>query len=114
MSKVIVTGGSGKGGRAVIKDLLQHGYEVVNIDQQPPKEDICQYIQADLTDFGQVLDTFYTGQADLDLAILCAYGNVLPYFVKGFSTCKRDRCFCAWNCTGAHCEYHIHERSTTT
>ena len=60
---MIVTGGSGKGGRAVIKDLLQHGYEVVNIDQQPPKEDLCQYIQADLTDFGQVMDTFYTGQA---------------------------------------------------
>ena len=43
--------------------MLQHGYEVVNIDQQPPKEDLCQYIQADLTDFGQVMDTFYTGQA---------------------------------------------------
>jgi len=63
MSKVIVTGGSGKGGTAVVKDLLSHGYEVVNIDLRPPAEDRCQYIHADLTDFGQVMDTFFAGQA---------------------------------------------------
>ena len=32
-SRVVVTGGSGKLGRAVVADLAAHGYEVVNIDR---------------------------------------------------------------------------------
>jgi len=32
MGKIVVTGGSGKAGRAVIKDLLAHGYDVLNVD----------------------------------------------------------------------------------
>ena len=38
MTKVIVTGGSGKLGRAVLKDLVANGYEVLNIDQVAPRE----------------------------------------------------------------------------
>ena len=33
MAKVLVTGGSGKLGRAVLKDLVANGYDVLNIDQ---------------------------------------------------------------------------------
>lgn len=59
MARVIVTGGSGKVGRACIDDLLAHGYEVVNLDLAPPKkEQNCPFIQIDLTDFGQVIDAF--------------------------------------------------------
>ena len=29
---VVVTGGSGKAGRAVIRELLAHGYAVMNVD----------------------------------------------------------------------------------
>jgi nucleoside-diphosphate-sugar epimerase len=61
VKKIIVTGGSGKGGRAVIRDLLEHGYEVVNIDRQAPREDLCQYICAELADYGQVMDAFFAG-----------------------------------------------------
>jgi nucleoside-diphosphate-sugar epimerase len=32
MKRVIVTGGSGKVGRACIDELLRHGYEVFNVD----------------------------------------------------------------------------------
>ena len=32
MSRVVVTGGAGKAGRAVVRDLLEHGYDVVNVD----------------------------------------------------------------------------------
>ena len=33
--RVVVTGGSGKAGRAVVRDLLEHGYEVLNVDRVP-------------------------------------------------------------------------------
>ncbi|WDQ97762.1 NAD(P)-dependent oxidoreductase [Devosia sp. J2-20] len=54
MTKVLVTGGSGKLGRAVLRDLVAHGYDVLNLDQQPLTEAICPSVQVDLTDFGQV------------------------------------------------------------
>ncbi|WDR06449.1 NAD(P)-dependent oxidoreductase [Devosia rhodophyticola] len=54
MAKVLVTGGSGKLGRAVLRDLVAHGYDVLNLDQHIPAEKICQTVKVDLTDFGQV------------------------------------------------------------
>jgi nucleoside-diphosphate-sugar epimerase len=36
MTRVVVTGGSGKAGRACVRDLLAHGYEVANADLVPP------------------------------------------------------------------------------
>ncbi len=56
MKKIVVTGGSGKAGRAVIKDLLEHHYDVLNIDQLPPRERISRYLKVDLTDQGQVIE----------------------------------------------------------
>ena len=38
MKKIVVTGGSGKAGRAVVRDLLDHGYEVLNVDIAPLKD----------------------------------------------------------------------------
>ena len=32
MKKIIVTGGSGKAGKATIRELLAHNYDVFNID----------------------------------------------------------------------------------
>jgi nucleoside-diphosphate-sugar epimerase len=54
MTKVLVTGGSGKLGRAVLRDLVAHGYEVLNIDQQALSEPICPTVRIDLTNFGEV------------------------------------------------------------
>ena len=36
MTRVVVTGGSGKLGRAVVTDLAAHGYDVVNLDRLAP------------------------------------------------------------------------------
>lgn len=59
MTRVIVTGGSGKVGRACVADLLAHGYEVVNVDLLPPPEDQgCPFSRVDLTDYGQVVGAF--------------------------------------------------------
>jgi len=63
MAKVLVTGGSGKLGRAVLKDLVTNGYSVLNVDQAPPRETICPFVRADLNDFGQVVQLI-TGSVD--------------------------------------------------
>jgi nucleoside-diphosphate-sugar epimerase len=54
--RVVVTGGSGKLGRACVRDLREHGYDVSNVDLTAgggPPESV---IRADLTDFGQTLE----------------------------------------------------------
>jgi len=49
--KIAVTGGSGGAGQYVIRNLLEHGYEVVNLDRVPPSEDSAPCIETDLTDY---------------------------------------------------------------
>lgn len=55
MARVVVTGGSGKVGRATVKDLLAHGWEVVNVDTAPPRDANCPFVRCDLTDFGETM-----------------------------------------------------------
>jgi nucleoside-diphosphate-sugar epimerase len=54
--KVAVTGGSGKAGRPIVRELLEHGYEVLNVDRVPSPDPVAPYLPADLTDFGQALE----------------------------------------------------------
>ncbi|MEV3938865.1 NAD(P)-dependent oxidoreductase [Glycomyces sp. NPDC049804] len=54
MTRVAVTGGSGKLGRACVRDLIEHGYEVVNLDRAPSPDDLAPCVQIDLADYGQV------------------------------------------------------------
>ncbi|SDS89800.1 NAD-dependent epimerase/dehydratase family protein [Bradyrhizobium canariense] len=56
MKSVIVTGGSGKAGRAAIRELLKHGYQVMNVDTVAPAEQLCHFMKADLNDLGQAID----------------------------------------------------------
>jgi nucleoside-diphosphate-sugar epimerase len=65
LQRVVVTGGSGKLGRAVVADLLRHDWSVVNVDQSPPPADQgCPYIRIDLTDFGQTVEALTTTPSD--------------------------------------------------
>jgi nucleoside-diphosphate-sugar epimerase len=61
MAKVLVTGGSGKLGRAVLRDLVAHGYDVLNIDQQALREPMCPSVRIDLTNFGEVASAILGG-----------------------------------------------------
>ncbi|HEX7146989.1 MAG TPA: NAD(P)-dependent oxidoreductase, partial [Actinomycetota bacterium] len=61
MARIVVTGGSGKAGRAVVRDLLEHGHQVLNVDRVPSAESStadspAPFLPADLTDFGQTLE----------------------------------------------------------
>jgi len=61
MTKIAVTGGSGKAGRAVVRHLLEHGHQVLNVDRVPSAESSspdspAPFLYADLTDYGQTLE----------------------------------------------------------
>ena len=56
--RVIVTGGSGKLGRAAVVDLMDHGHEVWNYDIAPSPDPRARFTRVDLTDFGQTYEAF--------------------------------------------------------
>jgi nucleoside-diphosphate-sugar epimerase len=68
MTKIAVTGGSGKAGRAVVRDLADRGHEVLNIDAVPSPDSYSPeapipFLRADVTDFGQALEALSGGYA---------------------------------------------------
>jgi nucleoside-diphosphate-sugar epimerase len=74
--RIALTGGSGKAGRVVAANLLEHGYEVLNIDTRPspesPNPDApAPFYRADLTDYGQTLEAISGGDgwAPLDTVV---------------------------------------------
>jgi nucleoside-diphosphate-sugar epimerase len=52
---IVVTGGSGKAGRACIQDLLAHHYEVANVDLVRFCDPNLPFSRVDLTDYGQTV-----------------------------------------------------------
>jgi nucleoside-diphosphate-sugar epimerase len=59
---IIVTGGSGKVGRACVRELMEHGYDVTSIDMVPPPGQTnpptpgnVRYSRANVTDFGDAM-----------------------------------------------------------
>jgi nucleoside-diphosphate-sugar epimerase len=75
LSRVVVTGGAGKAGRAVVRDLLEHGYDVVSVDQQrDPNLTEQQQLVADLTDYGEAVDALKGADAVVHLAAIPAPG----------------------------------------
>jgi len=59
---IVVTGGSGKVGRACVRDLMDHGYQVVSIDMlpppgqsNPPRPTDVRFSRVDITDFGEAM-----------------------------------------------------------
>ena len=70
MTKIAVTGGSGKAGRYVVRDLLDHGYQVVNVDVVPPAQSLTRFRQADLTNLGEVFEALDGVEAVVHLAAI--------------------------------------------
>jgi nucleoside-diphosphate-sugar epimerase len=55
MMRVVVTGGSGKLGRAVVAELLDYDYEVVNLDLVPSKDPRASFTRVEFTDYGETV-----------------------------------------------------------
>ena len=73
MTRVVVTGGAGKAGRAVVHDLLEHGHDVLSVDlNRDPKLADEQQLVADLTDYGQAVDALKGAEALVHLAAIPA------------------------------------------
>lgn len=77
--RVCVTGASGKAGRAVVRDLLDHGYDVAATDAVPDSRDGgSKILQADLTDYGQATEVLQDAAAVVHLANIPAPGLRTP------------------------------------
>lgn len=81
--RIVVTGGSGKAGRAVVRDLLEHGHDVVNVDLVPSPESSgpdspAPFLRADLTDLGQAVEALDGADAVVHLAAIPSPVHATP------------------------------------
>src|SRR5258705_9068917 len=72
--RIVVTGGSGKGGAFVVRDLREHGHDVVNVDQRPDGDPTEKTLVTDLTDLGQTQDALAGADAVVHFAAIPAPG----------------------------------------
>jgi nucleoside-diphosphate-sugar epimerase len=72
--KVVVTGASGKAGRAVVRGLLERDHDVVGVDLVPPQEQLSSFLRVDLTELGQTVECLAGAGAVVHLAAIPASG----------------------------------------
>ena len=72
--RIVVTGGSGKGGSFVVRDLRDHGHDVLNVDWRPDDHPIGKTLVTDLTDLGQTQDALAAADAVVHFAAIPAPG----------------------------------------
>ncbi len=70
--RIVVTGGSGKAGRWVVKDLRDHGHDVLNVDARHDGSPHGQCLVADLADDGQAFEALQGADAVVHLAAIPA------------------------------------------
>jgi len=107
--QVVVTGGSGKLGRAVIDELVAHGNRVANVDAALPRDQQVPFTRVDLTDFGQVVEAFsridsrYDGvDAVVHLAAIPGPGNATNAATFANNVVGTYNVFAAARATGIH------------
>ena len=74
MARIVVTGGSGKAGRAVVDELIACGEDVLSADLVTFPGLPCEQVQADLTELGQVVEVLHGASAVVHLAAIPAPG----------------------------------------
>jgi nucleoside-diphosphate-sugar epimerase len=70
--RIVVTGGSGKGGKWVVRELREAGHDVLNVDSRHDGSPHGQCLVTDLTDFGQTLDALSGAAAVVHFAAIPA------------------------------------------
>jgi len=77
--RICVTGATGKAGRAAVRDLREHGYEVLATDTAVGPSDVSAgVLKADLTDYGQATEVLRDTDAVVHLANIPAPGRYTP------------------------------------
>lgn len=77
--RICVTGASGQAGRAVVRELVEHGYEVSATDIATTRADFeAGALRADMTDYGQALEALKGADAVIHLANIPAPGISTP------------------------------------
>ncbi|MFP4114186.1 MAG: NAD-dependent epimerase/dehydratase family protein [Spirochaetota bacterium] len=74
MKRVVITGGSGLLGPWVVREFVDAGYDVLNVDVTRPKEELCHTMIADLSDLGQVVEVFAGAEAVVHVAAIPRVG----------------------------------------
>jgi nucleoside-diphosphate-sugar epimerase len=74
LDRVVVTGGSGKAGRAVTRQLVDTGYDVLNVDLVPTPDAVSPFLAVDLTMLGEVFECLHGADAVVHLAAIPAPG----------------------------------------
>jgi nucleoside-diphosphate-sugar epimerase len=72
--RVVVTGASGKAGRAVVQALLERDHDVRAVDLVRPRDQSASSLVVDLTEMGQTLECLAGADAVVHLAAIPASG----------------------------------------
>jgi nucleoside-diphosphate-sugar epimerase len=77
--RICVTGATGKAGRVAVRELREHGYQVVATDARVTGDDMrAGVLRADLTDYGQATEALRGTDAVVHLANIPAPGLSTP------------------------------------
>jgi nucleoside-diphosphate-sugar epimerase len=82
--RVVVTGGSGRLGHYVVRELLTHGHAVSSLDAVQPTQCLCPTYNVDLGKFDLLLDYFKNVDSLVHLARIR-----FPYTETGFNAVKQ-------------------------
>jgi nucleoside-diphosphate-sugar epimerase len=94
--RICVTGASGLAGRAVVRDLLEHDYDVVSTDITVTRANREPgMMRADLTDFGQAVEVLSGADAVVHLANIPAPGLDPPAVTFNANTTMNFNVFSA-------------------
>ncbi|WP_067618954.1 NAD-dependent epimerase/dehydratase family protein [Alicyclobacillus acidiphilus] len=72
--KVVVTGGSGLLGPWVVREFVEAGYEVLNVDVKQPAEELCPTLIVDLTNLGEAVQALEGAEAVVHVAAIPRVG----------------------------------------
>lgn len=79
--KIVVTGGAGRLGQVLIKELMEHGHEPLCLDTNQPAEKTCPSLSVDLRDTDALIKALEGAEAVIHLARVR-----FPYTSKGFDS----------------------------
>lgn len=72
--RVVITGGSGLLGPWVVREFVEAGYDVLNVDTRQPDEPLCPTLVADLTNLGEAYQVLQGADALVHVAAIPRIG----------------------------------------